>query len=707
MPGIGVSYSGDIGPATPDNSIPAVPALSRTSGHGTLDAAQAWALCAPRLSARDRVRLSPDGGRNYPRTRETALTVRLPAQPAAVYVYHHGMTRLLAADFDVGRAAAQGAADPRAAVAADAADFAALITSCGGAGFGDCSPSGGQHAYVLWAANIYFGDMRRVALALARRYPTFDPQPLLNISDGLIRPPGSRHRSGGHQMLTTPPGRVRWVLEHPNGAEVWSRLLDALQPELESLSLDSPPAADPAAMVPAPRRPKAGPSDGPMVVDELGDTWVPRPGGPLPRLSPRLERLAVSGVYDARQYDSPSEARQAVISGAVACGWRLADVVRRLNDRTWPGLAGFYTRYGDPRKRLKAVRADWEKAVAWSLGRESGREIHTRGNTHTGGAGPSLGVGGKKGRPPMSGGGDVGELQQIRRWNSAMRSAEPYRWTGAQALTVRRVLRALLAAAQRRRSTVVGFGVRHLALLAGLDESTVAKVLRLLREEPDPFIDLVRPHHGERADVYRLVIPEAYGEAAAWRRWQPGRLGGVHPVFRVLGSPAAFLYEHLTSDVPAQAAVLGRLAGLSPTAVSTGLRTLAEHGLAERTRGGWVRGPEELDGVAERLGVPELVAEVVERYRRQRAEWKRFLSVVEAFGRTGAEPWEHLVPLQAVADAGPPAWVDNDAHAPPVVYPVVPASGEDPIDFGGSAQGRDVSPAHGHQFRADHIRFTR
>ncbi|MEU6799290.1 hypothetical protein ABZ907_47040 [Nonomuraea wenchangensis] len=79
---------------------------------------------------------------------------------------------------------------------------------------------------------------------------------------------------------------------------------------------------------------------------------------------------------------------------------------------------------------------------------------------------------------------------------------------------------------------VIGFGVRELAMLAGLDHSTAAKGLKELREEPDPFFVLVAEHHGEWADYYELVVPDGYAEAAVWRRWQPGRLGGIHPVFR-------------------------------------------------------------------------------------------------------------------------------------------------------------------------------
>ncbi|GII05861.1 hypothetical protein [Planobispora takensis] len=666
-------------------------------------AAEQWALCAPALSARDRMRLSHDGGRNYPRRLERELTARLPAHPATVYLYHHGMTSLLVADFDVSRAALTGAADPRAAVAADADDFARLIVSCGGSGFGDVSPNGGRHCYVPWSSRIYFGPMKLLALALARRYATFDPGPMVNITDGLIRPPGSRHRSGGHQLLTTPVEHVRRVLERRNGPEVWSRLLDALQPELESLDLGAAPlhepapssgpdhGADPKASVPSRREPLAVPAprtpsgsarpgtaphaEGSARSDTAsrvapgspGDRWLPRPGGPLPRLSPRLEEIARTGRFDPRQYDSPSEARQAVVSGAVACGWRPSDLTSRIHSGEWPGLAGFYARYGSSSGRERALHADWKKAVSWIAGREYGREVHTRGRTHGGGrpSPPPPALGAPAG--PEVPDAQVEHLRSLRSWNSARCAAEHHRWTGARSLTLRRVLRAILRAAQQRRSTVVGFGVRNLALLCGLNESTVAKALRTLREEPEPFIELVQAHRGEHADTYRLVVPEGYAEAARWRRWQPGRLGGVHPVFRVLGGPAAFVHEQLTIDAPVATFEVQGLAGLSATAASAGLRALAEHGLAERRAGGWVRGPADPDEVARQLGVPELVQEIAARYRRERAEWRTFLSMMRSAGCGEEAADAHPIPLQQVADAGPPPWMEAEPHGPPAV----------------------------------------
>ncbi len=133
-------------------------------------AAGQWRALAPALAARGRMRLSYDRGRSYPQRYERPLTPDPPPCPAAVHIYDRdGATRLLVADFDAKRAATRGAADGAGQVAGDAAAFAALIGSCGGRGFGDISPNGGRHGYVLWAAPLPFGEMRRVALALARR----------------------------------------------------------------------------------------------------------------------------------------------------------------------------------------------------------------------------------------------------------------------------------------------------------------------------------------------------------------------------------------------------------------------------------------------------------------------------------------------------------------------------------------------------------
>ncbi|WP_433542048.1 hypothetical protein ACQP10_37815 (plasmid) [Streptosporangium sandarakinum] len=659
----------------PDNSIPDP---SHEGGHPTLTAAATWALCAPRLGARGRVRLAVRGkSRGFAGRHETALTVRQPAYAAAVYVYDAGVTRLLVGDMDPKRAAAKGAARPAVLAEEETADFAALIAACGGDCFTDVSPAtGGRHVYVPWAAGISLGPMRRLAEALARRYLSFDPSPMINAPEGLVAPPGS-WTGGRFRELTDDVAYVDWVLGHPNGPGVWSALLDALLPELESLERSPTPAvatatATASSAAPSPEVVQA--AAWAVVADEDGAPMWRRPGGALPALSPLMDTIARTGRYDRGagpgRYASDSEARMAVLAAAASCGWRLTDVAARLHGGHWPGLAGFYARYKDDATRATRLHADWNKAVPWVAGRETGREIHTRGRTHSGGKevvveGVPLLL-----KPPASPMDPVEALRQSRRWYSAVRAAERYRWTGPAGITKRRVLRAMVKAAQLCRSMVVGFGVRETALLAGLDHSTVAKTLRALRDEPDPFIDLVAEHHYDRPDIYRLTIPVAYAEAAAWRQWQPGRLGGIHPVFRDLGGPAALIYEHLTTE-PIRTFDVPGLAGVSQTAAKTALRALAEHGLAERVPGGWVRGPADPGDVAEQLGVPERVDAIVARYRSERAAWRTFLEILEA----GYAPSLDTDPVDDGGSfyAGPPPWVGAHPHAPPALVGAMPA----------------------------------
>src|SRR5258708_5281808 len=68
--------------------------------------------------------------------------------------------------------------------------------------------------------------------APAALHPSLARPPVLNARGGGIPPPGARHRSGGHQELTTPLPGARAVAAAPNGAQVWSALLDHLAPDL-------------------------------------------------------------------------------------------------------------------------------------------------------------------------------------------------------------------------------------------------------------------------------------------------------------------------------------------------------------------------------------------------------------------------------------------------------------------------------------------
>ncbi len=105
-------------------------------------------------------------------------------------------------------------------------------------------------------------------------------------------------------------------------------------------------------------------------------------------------------------------------------------------------------------------------------------------------------------------------------------------WRG-RAIAIRLMLLAIAQAAMVSGSSVIEFGTRNLALHSALSHRTVARVLRLLHDEPDPLIDLVSPRRLARADRYQLRIPARYAGSVRWRRRRAGRIEAIHPVFLV------------------------------------------------------------------------------------------------------------------------------------------------------------------------------
>jgi len=203
---------------------------------------------------------------------------------------------------------------------------------------------------------------------------------------------------------------------------------------------------------------------------------------------------------------------------------------------------------------------------------------------------------------------------------------------GRRAIAARLVLLALGQAAMVSGSSMIEFGTRNLALHSALSHRTVARVLRILREEPDPLIDLVSPRRMARADRYQLRIPDKYAASARWRRRRSGRVEAIHPLFMVLGGTAGLLYQTLGPE-PARGAEVARAARLSASATSAALRVLAEHGLAEHGPGGWRRGDADLADVAESTGAADLQREREERYKQDREGWRARLRQYQGCGQ--------------------------------------------------------------------------
>ena len=171
-------------------------------------------------------------------------------------------------------------------------------------------------------------------------------------------------------------------------------------------------------------------------------------------------------------------------------------------------------------------------------------------------------------------------------------------------------------------SSTIEFGTRNLALHSALSHRTVSRVLRILRDEPDPLIDLVSPRRMARADRYALRIPDRYADSVRWRRRRAGRVEAVHPAFLVARRHGRRWSTRPSARIlPAAPRWPGR-PGYPRRRSSAALRVLAEHGLAERGPGGWRRGPVALADVAESTGAADLQREREARYKQDRESWR-------------------------------------------------------------------------------------
>ena len=493
--------------------------------------------------------------------------------------------RLLALDLDPGRTKVSGDAEHQAA------ELGQLLERLGARYAADVSPSGGRHLYVLFSSLLPWRELRDLVRAMSPRFTAIDPAPMSSLG-GQISPPGSRHKSGGWRVLSTPLSEASAAVEHPNGPEVWAALLAEFAAELQQVE-----------------QPRGDTQQVDAELDDTGAPWMPRLGGRAP-LGAELAGMARTGKWDRTRYADRSAARMAVLGGAAARGWRLADVRAAVASGAWKGLAGLYERRSEPGRLDRLLPYEWRKTIAKISGEKNVRQWHTSDGTS---------------RPPADESALAAEYGLIRQWMTAILCAaeDPGRvkgW-GRRAIAVRLVLLALGQAAMVSGSSVVEFGTRQLSLHSALSHRTVSRVLRILRDEPDPLVDLVSVGRLARADRYALRIPDRYAESVRWRRRRAGRVEAAHPAFLVLGGTAALVYEALSPD-PARGAEVARAARLSASAVSAALRVLAEHGLAERGPGGWRRGPVALADVADAIGAADLQREREERYRRDRESWR-------------------------------------------------------------------------------------
>ncbi|WP_193614318.1 MarR family transcriptional regulator [Nocardioides lijunqiniae] len=552
------------------------------------------------------MRVSRDGGRTYRARDERPVTNRLPNQPAALLVYDSaGCAPVLCVDLDASRGGPE-------AVTRDHQALTALLTKVGARWFSDSSPNGGRHIYIPLTEPAPFHEARELTLALAARTPTLDPLPMLNLQAGCIRPPGARHRTGGHQILDGSPSAAADALQRPTSLAAWQRLRHETAPV-------AAPGKPPA---PAGAQGAAQPSPGPEVdlerLDALRGITGPDSG---------FTQIARTGDWPPEKYRTASEARQGVIWAAVASGWSLGDVARRLSDGTWPGLAALYARYS-PRHRHTALARDWRRAVSFEKhrrerGNDNKRQKRVRQSTTS----PHQSqAGGAAGGPARSITGNAAN-RAVRVWLAAVdmlsKNSDP---------AERAVLYALAEAAVLTGSLHVEHGNRSLAVATGLDQSTVGRILKRLRSEPSDrlLIDLVRDAEGVRANTYTLVIPALLRPACEKKPWRRGKIHAVRPVFRELGMVASFVYAGLEqAREPVGGRELARSLGFGHAATYEALAVLAAWGLADRSNKGWSLGQASPTQLAERLGIDDQVAQQISKYRAERHAWWRYLGVLQ------------------------------------------------------------------------------
>jgi hypothetical protein len=565
------------------------PVLSKSSGRVASaypEADAAWSSLTPLIAGQPRVRISRDGGKNYPQRFERDLTELRPVQPAAVLIYgRDGLCRTLALDFD------SSVSGGEARVEADVRAVTILLYDHGARWIEDRSPNGGRHIYVPLSEPMTFLQARAMVEALATRYRSLDPTPHQNLRHGCIRTPGATHKSGGTQQLAMSLSMAMDVATNRNAAAVMSRLARSLHAELEAVAKER---------VTTEQVPAVAPSGAPEI------------------MSRRIMVIATQGTYETSRYESPSEARQAVLVAAAAAGMQLTDIQRRIQQGVWPGLAQFYTRYS-PSQRVGSLRRDWARAARFVGSNPENKHV-LKTNTSE----PSSQGGWVQGFEP----GSDNEHRFIRSWRGALALSETRYQTSRIGLGRRLVLRSLGAAAHMKGSRVVEFGVRSLAISSGIEPTAVAAHLRALRSEADPLIRHVGEARGIHGDQYELVIPQHLQDVADKRSWPAGKLHALRPAFRELGSAAAFVYEAL-EDLPTTPPVsdIVRRTGLSRSAVHGALEVLAAWSLAERTPAGWsITLGTNLNAVAEVLGVLETVLEQVIRYKQQRELWREWLA---------------------------------------------------------------------------------
>ncbi|MDV3130364.1 MULTISPECIES: hypothetical protein [Mycobacteriaceae] len=597
-----------------------------------------WKSLARLLSqpGRDRMKVFDPDTKEYRKTRR--ITDTLPTLMAAVYLYTHRRTTLLALDFD-------SKSHGQAQVDADFARALGWLTACGARVVTDRSTNGGRHILVPLAINTTasFDEIQSLMRQLKARLPSFDPKPMQNAKEGCISVPGTPCAGGGHRILD---GTLTDAV-----AALTERSAPTLLPELYALlgTLPSPPQAATADLrSPGSTRTHAGEDE--RLAEHA--RW----SKPLPACVAAFAAAgdaALAREHTGSRWESPSEARMSVVLNAVLRGHSLADIRAQTEPgRPWSGLGDSYRTKHGTRADAQLAR-DVRSALDYTstLAVKANQSAHRYKNSH-GGQGST--------------GPHARWLAHALAWADREFAGSPFRWTVRDVLQAL-AIKAAVAGEIRSGTAIVGVGGRGLSLSAGLMPATTTfEVLRRTREMVGAPILLVRPRIGRDADFYALITETV--DTITPVPLERVRVSDVHPAWSILGRHHRAVYELIAhtgmrrpADVYAAARISARTGQLS-------IAALAAAGLITREGRTVVPGPTTLDDIAAAHRLDEVQADRIARYRRERAAWHAWLALQDALKGITPEAGErvHASPHGRLVLAGEDDYLAHVmAHGPP------------------------------------------
>lgn len=555
-----------------------------------------WKRLAPLTAApgRHRVRLWNPRTEKFSDTAQ--LTDRLPTRPAAVYLYSHRRTQLVALDFDTKRLGS-------AAADTDLATATAWITQCGGVIVTDRSTSGGRRLLCPLAigTSASLDEMVQLVRSLAARLPTLDITPNTNAETGCMTPPGSPCREGGYRQLD---GSLDEAVE-----AFTTRSAPDLLPRLYMLL---------GALKPSPLR-RTDTSMG-TAAYTTGDGDNLRIAQPFIRHDPlpaAVNDFATHAIMSPTRptWLSHHEARQSVVTQAVARGHSLSDL-RNMIAPSGPwhrGLGRAYQRYHH--RVDQALTRDFTKALHWL----STNVLKSPPPRHKIQYSPG-GQQGPQGPPELR-----EWLANAMAWADGEFAGKRYRWT-VHAVLQAMAFHALVSGERQAGSWLVGVGGRSLSLGSGLlSEDTMWRVLADLRERAGAPLVLVRKHIGTEADVYALTNQNRVNSDSV--RASRVRIEPVHDAWIVLGHHLRRIYELVALHGLTRKADIYAAAAVPRTTGDAMVIDLEVAGLLARTGWGTVaQGAQSLDAIAERQRLQDDRDERITRHRSERTDWRAWLA---------------------------------------------------------------------------------